>query len=280
MNIIILDSFCKISNSFIKLHNLELINIPFVVNDEVLNYEDYTKKDYSTDTFSNLFLQEELLNKQELLNFFESKLSENKNVYYICTIDKRSANYDLITQVIKELKDKYFLNFIVIYLPSCCFASRDIVLKVISIMNSRESVEKFAKYEIKNYLGKYTTLAIIDDKQVMSEYIERPTQLLSFGLKPIYVESKNNSDLLCKAEGLTLGVNRLASIIKQTAQIEGDAKHLTISFAKNKKYADLLENQLKTFFGDKIRVDKIVMNPLCIKKYGLGAIIVSFKGSI
>ena len=279
MRKIVLDSFCKLPQKYTQANEIEVLDIPFYINDEKLTFDAYSKKDYLDVNESHFVIEEDYVKEEDVQEFFEQNLFGENEVLYLCTVDSKSVNYLAIKQVVEALKVKYPQTFEVIFLQSTNPAVKFLIQDAFEQKNSKDRLF-VVKRNLEKKMQKYSAFILLDDKNIIAKYNERPTMALAFGVKPIYNLNLNgNFELFCREDGLTNGINKIYSIIedlkKNNASID-----IVITYAKSAKHAELLERLFVKNLNEKVKIDKFFMDPMLINEFGLGAIIVSAQAVI
>ena len=273
MKKLVLDANCKMPKSFIDANNITLIDIPYFVNDKVLHFSDYATTDY-LDVNENLFVIEEgQIDSNAIENMFQNILFNDKDdILYLCTIDAKSSNFAKIKEIIELFKDKYPQNFEVVYLPSNNVATRFIAERAFNIIRSKDRLVDLRK-DVEKFVNNYSSFVLLDDKNIIARYQERPTMSLLFGAKPMYnVKIDGTFELVAREEGLTNSVNNMLDLIIRLNK----GKTIVLSYAKSAKHAELLEHKLHKQYGEKVKIETRFLEPMLITQFGLGAVVVSF----
>ena len=263
----------------VKEKEIRVLNVPFYVNDEKFDYALYGTSDYLNVNDTEFYVEEDVLDFGTILTFFEDELIKDEDVLYICTMDKRTQSFENLQQAIEILKNKYMNKFMVVYVPTNSFAIKSLIDDVIEKIENKIPID-IIKKDIEKNLASYKSLILLEDKKIITRYYQRPTQSLSFGIKPIFVSALSGSmELLSKQDGMTNGINEILNIL-DCIKTDNKVLKISIQYAKSRKHAELLESLIMKKYGDDIRVDKVFMDPYTIKEFGIGAISVSFKGEI
>ena len=274
MKRLLLDANCKVSKTFIEANNIGLIDIPYFVNDKVLHFAEYTTTDY-LDVNENFFVIEEgQIDSNTVENYIQDILFNSKDdILYLCTIDDKSVNYAKIKEIIALFKDKYPQNFEVVYLPSNNLATKFVIERAFSILKTKDKIIDIRK-EVEKFKNSYSSFVLLDDKNVISKHMQRPTMSLLYGTKPMYNAKIDGSfELVGREEGLTNGVNNMLEVITRFNK----GKTIVLSYSKSAKHAELLEHKLHKQYGEKVKIETRFLEPMLITQFGLGAVVVSFE---
>ena len=277
MKKIVLDAYCKMPKSFIDANNVALIDIPYFINDKVYHFSDYTKNDYLDINESFFVIEEAYIDSNIVENMLQEILyNDNDEILYLCTIDNKSINFGKIKEIISLFKDKYNQKFEVVYLPSNNIATRFLIEKASELICTKDRLIDVRK-DVEKLINSYSSFVLLEDKNIITKHLARPSMALVYGAKPIYnIKLDNSFEQIARVEGLTNGINRLFNTIEEFNK----GNTIVLSYAKSAKHAELLEHLLNKKYGEKVRIEKRFLEPMLISQFGLGAIVISFIDSL
>lgn len=216
------------------------------------------------------------LNEQDYINYFEPHLKEGKDIIYVHFSSQMSGTFNNMNLAIEELKKTYPDRKIVTVDTLAISMGAGILVYYAGLMWKKgASVEEIKKW-VEDNRQNFATLFVVDDLV----YLHRGGRISVakrifgnlLGIKPMLcVKEDGTLDSIGKSSGFAKAMKDLIASFEKL-QLDAEKYPITILSADNDKFADLLEEQIKSYCGSDVEIWRQPIGPVIGTHAGPGTI--------
>lgn len=281
--VLFVDSDCDITPVDCKKYGMQLISMPYTINDkEIFPYEDF--KEFDCHKFYDV-LRKGVVPKTsanspvKYAEYFEPFLKEGKDILYVHFSKTMSGTFNAMNIAIEDLKEKYPERTIyTLDTKAITILSRNIVLDIGEMYAKGATIEdiyKWAETEIYHYAVYFYA----DDLKFFSKS-GRVSNFAAFmggmiNLKPIiYINDEGQMVAASKGLGRNTTLKKIVDTVKNLEDNIKDHRVL-IAHSDNIELAKKAQEMLEAEFG-KLPIEFVEVNPTAGSHCGPDAIGISF----
>lgn len=278
MSLLFVDSGCDLGYDQIKKLGIECVNIPYMINDNVLSFtEEFDYVKFYSKFRKGVVVSSKSLSKQEYIDIFEPAIKSDDVIY----IHSSSKIMDIkVLEGVKESLIKKYPNRRMELIDSGNMTIGQGCLSFLlakmyrngstidEIINAAMVLRKeIALYAVVDSLETLSNHGLIDGNKIAGT---------ALNIKPIIaVDFDGQIQIIDKVSGRKKALNKLIELLRQTGENVVDYP-LAIANAHADSDSDYLETKIKEHFGEDIQLFKGKMSPSTTSLLGINAICVSF----
>lgn len=267
-----------------QYYGYKLISMPYIIDDkEIKPYEDFKEFDYQT--FYNE-LRQGLLPKTCAIspltyrNYFEEEFKNGNDILYVHFSKAMSGTFNAMNIAIEELHEEYpDRKIYTIDTKGITILSLNIVKEIGDLYRSGKSIDEIMKWA-ENNVDKFATYFFADSLS----FFARSGRISNFSkimgnfikVKPIiYMDENGMMTNIGKERGRTKAINKLVEYFDELTCETYDHR-VIIGHSDALVHAEKLGEILKKKYGEKLKIEYVVVNPTAGSHCGPDSIGISF----
>ena len=144
---LIVDSTCDINDDFINLHNIDMVPLQVIINDQ--NYKDKFEVDIHT-LYKHIRLKDDIKTSlpsyEDIFPIFESYAKSNQPFIFFSFSKTLSGTYNFANLLIKDLKEKYNTPMYVVDFKNGGLASAMMMEHIVEFMKTDASFDEVISF--------------------------------------------------------------------------------------------------------------------------------------
>lgn len=279
MSLFFVNSACDLSMEIIKSLGIELINLPYSINDKRFQLgDDFDSNKFFSKLRKGVVLSTASFTEDDYLQIFQPILESQEDIIYVYS----SSNILDSTAIenVRDLLSESFPDRKIAFINCKNFSAGYGTIAYLLAMQYRsgKSVEEIVDYSYKiiDEIAMYMVVDSLETLDILDKVDSNVVSGTALNIKPIInVDIDGNFQVIDKVSGKKKSINKLVEIIRQTGENIVDYP-IMITHAGDEKNALDISNRLKEYLGEDLKVFVSYMTPVCSAVVGLGAISVSF----
>jgi DegV family protein with EDD domain len=279
MSLFFVDSGCDFSAEQLKKMSVEVLNLPYSINDKKFNIdEDFDLVKFYSKVRKDIVLTSDMLSEKEYIKIFDPILGGGDDIIYVVGSSSIFDLSNLLSAKDKLLKTHADRRFEVI--DSKNFSAGQGVLSFLLAMqyHNGATIDEILEYAAK-VTNEIATYMVVESLEPLIERGLIDSNLVSgtaLNIKPIVaVDFDGNFRVVDKIGGKKRAISKVVDIIRQTGENVVDYP-IMITNAHACADAQFLAEKIKSAFGEDIKLFEGKMLPTNTSIVGLGAVVLSF----
>lgn len=261
MSVFFCDTNCELPYDLFESLNIELIKMPYTLNEEIHFYDlgkNWNGKTFFDEMRNGAVPKTQALNEYDYIEYFEPALKNGEDIIYVSFSHKMSGTFEQMNCAIAALKAKYPERKITVADTHGISMAAGIVVYYAALKHNQGASDEEVAEFVEEFSRKVRVYFTVSDLV----YLKRGGRLSSFkatmgnllNLKPIITIKEGKLDSIEKAKGRKSSIKRLVSFIDEDGMDE--------SYPLTILQADSMEDALsaKEMIKEKHPSADIIMN--------------------
>ena len=268
-------------------YGIRLISMPYIIDDVEINpyidFENFEYKEFYDKLRSGVLPKTCAINTQVYREYFEPELQKGNDILYIHFSRAMSGTFNAMDLTISELKEEYPERSIyTIDTKGITILSNIIVKEIMDLFNKGMTLEEILEWS-KTHIDNYATYFFADTLKFFAKSgrVSNIAGIMGniIGIKPIiYMNEEGKMVNIAKIKGRKKAILALIEYFDKLA-VDIENHRIIIGHTDSIENVQHLEELLIEKYGNKLKIEHVVVNPTAGSHCGPDTVGIAFYAS-